>query len=61
MSRLETWSRPKKNCGDQFAILQPKTLEKHKKKAENCYFDLISSSFHPRTIYILVFEVKRAA
>ena len=24
------------------------------KKAENCYFDLISSPFHPSTIYILV-------
>ena len=31
----KTWSRPKKNCGDQFVVLRQKTVQKHKKKAEN--------------------------
>ena len=31
----KTWSRPKKNCGDQFVVLRPKTLQKPKKRPKS--------------------------
>ena len=57
----ETVSRPENLCRDQETVSWPENMCRDKKrcrnlkKAKKLVFDLISSPFHPRTIYILVF------